>query len=208
MAYNQPFQSSYRNVLLVTNNETAQVDTLYAQFYQYGAWTDNPCKGNAEASEWTCSQYLEWMDERNCARACSDAPLQQKLAEGLSNWTPLKNKVDYCLAETSTGMCSLQFHPGITVGVLVLNAFKTSIMIVIVLLSISWKEGPFLTVGDAIGSFLGRKDSTTETLSLISREDMETLKKISSRTSKTFRTERFLWSKAVSRRRWILSLGL
>jgi hypothetical protein len=78
--------------------------------------------------------------------------------------------VDYCLSEKSEPRCKVQFTRTIAIVVTVLNFLKA---ILIFYTALGTKENPLLTMGDAVASFLERKDETTRGMCLLSVRDVK-----------------------------------
>jgi hypothetical protein len=78
--------------------------------------------------------------------------------------------VDYCLSEESESRCKVQFTLTIAILVTALNFLKA---ILIFYTALGTKENPLLTMGDAVASFLERKDETTRGMCLLSVRDVK-----------------------------------
>ncbi|PWY87377.1 hypothetical protein BO70DRAFT_287518 [Aspergillus heteromorphus CBS 117.55] len=77
--------------------------------------------------------------------------------------------VDYCLSQAATEHCELQFSPMIALLVLACNIVKIVCMF---LTARTDRRDIFLTVGDAVASFLTRPDPTTAGMGLLSRANL------------------------------------
>ena len=119
------------------------------------------------------SDPFDWICSQNGVTACLDGttkvcPVAYKSIVR-ANWTPLGNKIEYCLSETVTQTCKLHFATSIAWTVIAFNASKVVILIGIFLFV---RENPLATMGDAVSSFLQRKDETTSGLCLMSRDQI------------------------------------
>ena len=108
------------------------------------------------ADGWACIDERLECDAESCRNAskCSAS----SVAMGPGNWTMNGYHVQNCLARRTTEKCSVQFVIPILIVVTVSNLCKTVCMIV----SLTLKERPLLTQGDAIASFLASPDIHTE----------------------------------------------
>ena len=77
--------------------------------------------------------------------------------------------VEYCLSRKLTEQCELHFSPAICLVVIVCNIIKVLCMS---LTALSNRTDIFLTVGDAVASFLSRPDPSTERMGLVSRSNL------------------------------------
>ncbi|GLB20877.1 hypothetical protein AtubIFM61612_010825 [Aspergillus tubingensis] len=77
--------------------------------------------------------------------------------------------VEYCLSWKLTEQCELHFSPAICLVVIVCNIIKVLCMS---LTALSNRTDIFLTVGDAVASFLSRPDPSTERMGLVSRSNL------------------------------------
>ncbi|PYH29891.1 uncharacterized protein BO87DRAFT_410151 [Aspergillus neoniger CBS 115656] len=77
--------------------------------------------------------------------------------------------VEYCLSRKLTEQCELQFSPAICLVVIVCNIIKVLCMS---LTALSNRTDIFLTVGDAVASFLSRPDPSIERMGLVSRSNL------------------------------------
>ncbi|PYH98138.1 hypothetical protein BO71DRAFT_317030 [Aspergillus ellipticus CBS 707.79] len=111
-----------------------------------------------ENGTWAQEVGVQATDDVACARDYRMAALE--------TWPYV---VDYCLSHETSEHCELQFSPAICVVVLACNAVKVVCMF--------WtaradRKEIFLTVGDAIASFLTRPDPATARMGLLSRANL------------------------------------
>ncbi|KAH5426660.1 hypothetical protein HBI47_117900 [Parastagonospora nodorum] len=81
---------------------------------------------------------------------------------------PYRWPVDYCLSERAEPRCRLHFSPTIAIIVTTLNFFKAALMFSVVYIV---KDNPFMTIGDAVASFLDERDTATSGIGLLSIYD-------------------------------------
>ncbi|GKZ57347.1 hypothetical protein AnigIFM49718_002657 [Aspergillus niger] len=77
--------------------------------------------------------------------------------------------VEYCLSRKLTEQCELQFSPAICLVVILCNMIKVLCML---LTARRDRTDIFLTVGDAVASFLTHPDPSTERMGLVSRSNL------------------------------------
>jgi len=85
------------------------------------------------------------------------------------DWAPLGNRVDHCLSEQVPGLCRVQFSLSIAWTVIAFNVSKVAILLIVFFFL---REDPLTTMGDAVASFLDRKDETTAGLCLMTRNQI------------------------------------
>jgi hypothetical protein len=120
------------------------------------------------------------------------------------NWKPFGLDVHHCLSEPIKQHCKIQFTTPIAYGVLAFN-FGKAFVLWIVYLTI--RESPLMTMGDAVASFLEKKDYTTENFCLMGKADVLRWSKSSSTSGRSIlkpTTKR--WGSVVSKGRWITFL--
>jgi hypothetical protein len=128
-------------------------------------------------------------------------------------WMPMNNKVKYCLSERSDEQCKLEFSPQLAWVVVAFNLVKACILGFAFL---SIKENPLMTMGDAVASFLTRRDDMTKDLCLMDKRKVKMWEKpgwanaggLAKPLPLTFERSTTLWRSVVSRRRWVTCLGL
>ena len=153
-AYSGQFQTK-GNLLLVIDNATSSTNALSIQYMSTLYCNDN--------SQWVCG----------CTSGAPPCYLDPKLKEIQSKsaeWSPLNVHVAYCLAERVPQLCKVQSSLYIAVVVICLNLFKAAIMLY---LATQTKETPFMTVGDAIASYIEVPDAETKDMCLVSKADLE-----------------------------------
>jgi hypothetical protein len=84
-----------------------------------------------------------------------------------NNWSPFGSKVSYCLSETISPRCRVQFVPLLAYIVIFFNFAKAGILLYTVFYI---GEDPLMTMGDAATSFLKQRDNSTRDLCLMSKK--------------------------------------
>jgi hypothetical protein len=122
-------------------------------------------------------------------------------------------KINYCMSERTLPKCRLEVSVYILVAVIVCNIIKSAAMF--------WtlprqRETTFVTLEDAISSWLDRPDETTIHRCLMSKKDvLQSFKRSSSSASENDTPlpmpfslrQRQRWYKAVSPKRWAVSMA-
>lgn len=181
--YAESIQTKRRNVLLVTAddrmpppNSTEQGTVI--NIYAYTSFE----AGAASSSTWVLELY-KWICSGLDPNLRSQSPCSNHIS-GIKNasesWTvsltgyydldrPPNYPVDYCLSEAAEPRCKVQFLLPIAVLITVLNFFKA---VLIFYTALKKGEDPLLTMGDAVASFLERRDETTRRMCLLSVKDV------------------------------------
>ncbi|KAH7088113.1 hypothetical protein FB567DRAFT_591531 [Paraphoma chrysanthemicola] len=114
--------------------------------------------------------------------------------------------LSYCLSEILPERCQVQLSQTILYIVIAFNFLKVVLMI-----SMVWRlnDETIVTVGDAIRSFLQSADDSTRNCCLMSRSTIDKIWKTTEpRHAQRYHGKTQPWFKAVSGRRWGLSLSL
>jgi hypothetical protein len=198
--YAQALQTQRRNLLLVVASNTSLTppsgrfngtDIYAAEQYSVPGILDGI---DTDPYEWICLQSLS---------ANADTPCMDYLPEirkDPASWAPLGDTVDYCLSERSPpDQCSLRFTKYIAILVTVLNLLKAAVMCYVAL---GIKENPVMTMGDAVASFLEKRDLTTRDMCLLSMRDARHRGGYFRVGPKQFEHKGHLWKDVVSKERW------
>jgi hypothetical protein len=203
-AYATTFQTSYGSLILVTNNTGFTGTSFYDESTQSGG-AGIGC--TPDPFGWICgNQRFSYCFGDTPQGACSLGQVDA------TNWKPFGSKVDYCLSESVQQRCRVQFTPQIAYTVIAFNFAKSSILLFTFLFI---KENPLMTVGDAVASFLRRRDETTRSLCLMSKEDISWWQRPSAYpltpngpAPRPLQISTKRWAFVVSRRRWATVLLL
>jgi len=143
---------------------------IYSLSYFSASDTQNPDQAG-DIYRWICSDNPEWWSYPGPRKRCTE--LIDSIKSAPKDWKVGYTKtypVDYCLSEKAEPHCKLQFTLGIAILVTLLNLFKA---ILIFYTAIGIKENPLLTMGDAVASFLEKRDETTKGMCLLSVSDVK-----------------------------------
>lgn len=212
--YAQTFQTTYGDLLLVT--EQVSTNTSYVYLTTQGVL--NPrlyldlTPPEADPYKWLCPS--DWRDD--CEVYLPTIQSQIKTDDWSVGGTSSSGggwKVDYCLAEKARQFCKLQYSFPLTMVVITFNLVKSAILCY---MWFGMKEAPILTIGDAIASFLRRPDPYTKGGCLLLNREAESKFRSSSASIKRYPLheprkyvrKRRRWGSAVSTRRWVFSIFL
>jgi hypothetical protein len=163
--YETTFQSKYASVVLISdafdgNTDVPAADTavIYvdtARVPGAGEYIDTV------PYHWICDDKLDGLYyDYNCADRVGNV-------KSGDEWVVGGYKIDYCLAERTAEKCTLEYSLPLAIIVICVNFVKA---LLICLAPSLLGDGPLLTIGDGIGSFLRRPDETTEGNCLLTRE--------------------------------------
>lgn len=169
--YANGFLDVASDVIVVTtsvSNESS--DPLIWTRYPQRALSRNGKDGNKDPYNWICHDDLEKQNttESRLGREKKYDYCTNKVIKQINNhpdpWTVYGEPVDHCIYRPQKQECSLLFNQWMMFAVLVCGFFKTAI-IVWTCIRHSRSEN-LRTFGDAVASFLERKDDTTKGLAL------------------------------------------
>lgn len=207
-AYNVRYQTTYGSVLLVSDDSTPIVhDNCHYECSQ-NRTCPVPVRscGPAYDSGWMCdSDEGQWGEISECLVR---AP---QLRNNASSWKPsyrtnssnqLNGEIptNYCLAEKKEGLCFVQGSPTIAIVVLVMTLAKAIAMILVVRCITA---DSFVTIGDAISSFLAMPDPYTRSMCLASYADFRKMRDHWDHTPKMYNPTRACCFNVTGRVRWI-----
>lgn len=212
-AYRKDFITDRGDLLVVSS---ASSNTSLLRFWSAG-YLDGPYSDECLPYAWACMSHAP--GPVNIGHECDVRPEDWKI-DGLP--------VEYCLSKPAKESCELHFSLAIVIAVLACNLIK-----VLCIGLVAWMPSstPLLTLGDAVASFLSKRDPTTANNCLVSRyrfqrrnsrhfltcvcSDQATAKISSNITSRyqqrgwneavrTQKTKSYFWFNAASRGRWLL----
>lgn len=210
-AYAEDFQASPSDLFVVTQDNVPYLNSsLPAVLYAEEVFNPLPV---IDPYSWICTQF-----PRTSTSLCSDHISSFK--SNISSWQPFGHQVDYCLTQgheevgplnSLTGQCRVQLDLSVALIVGIVNLVQVILMCVSI-----WgvRNTPLLTNGDAILSFLEDPDSTTQSMSLLEKSDVQRFKVPKKKTQaaqsvkwlsspKSFVGTRKRWYTAVRKGRWI-----
>lgn len=192
--YGTDFISGWADVIAITHDNGSFVnETMF--FAQFSAGGPN-------------SGTYDWMCYRDFKEAYADSCNIKDLKKNASEWVINGKRVDYCLAHKVPQHCIVQYSLGILVSVIVANAVKCAAMLATLL---KRHDPTFVTIGDAIASYLERPDKSTKGRCFMSREDVTNWE---SGTDQEPSPKMFVghmkrkWFSAATRMRWATTFGL
>lgn len=174
-AYETPFGSDYRNVLAVTQVSDDGNSSV--------KWMEKMNPLSTDTTSWTCRYIRDGStkDLENPEGARPNPKCSTKYAANNStNWavgyygfrpensthSSLRSyPISHCLVEPMPpGLCSLNYDLWLLITVILANTIKVVVMTTTIL---KVTNHPFITLGDAITSFLEYPDSTTKERCLV-----------------------------------------
>lgn len=167
------FPSAYKEeILAVKSNSSLHWVTLSS---------DGSLYNKADRYGWLCDIW------GTREPACTNADAKAYAATG--NWTIYGWPVSACISQLLEEKCSVNYHLGIAITVILANLGK-SICIALVCLWLA--DQPFLTIGDAIVSFLRAPDQSTIGCCLLDRRDVQSQWKDSHRAERQLPPKAYL----------------
>ncbi|KAH8798764.1 hypothetical protein DL96DRAFT_1539440 [Flagelloscypha sp. PMI_526] len=194
-AYTQRILADRSNVILVASN-TPQDDAFAARF-------NNRCQNpNADIIQpATEVKYYEF--PTNCST------LYRDIRDNASRWAVSGFNIDHCLSQTPESQCSFNAAISLLVVVIVFNVFK--IVAMVYTLS-ALQDKPLITIGDAVESFLVRRDSSTTGKHLLTAEKVRDGDILSTKNSESLEDPlrsnnmQLRWWRSASKARWSVAL--
>jgi hypothetical protein len=201
------FQTSRGSLILVTNDSASLPEPFFYDT-SLSTITKNGCRPDAYA--WICGQGR---GDNNCFSHPPPPSCSSQISSLDPNtWKPLGSTVSYCLSEAIGQRCRLEFSPQIAGVVIVFNFIK---VLILAYTFFCLNEDPLMTMGDAVASFLGKRDETTKELCLMGKDNVEWWENTHpSREGGSipepwpFFAARQKWSKVVSTGRWGICMTL
>ena len=188
--YGVDYLSSRRHAVVVVSNSSSPDPLLGILDWTYGQ----------SQNSWVCGASLG--DNMTLVPlSLSDFDCSISVALSNNSWYMADQPVEYCLSEPVPDICRLQFAVPIMVVVLSCNFVKLFCMAFTV-----WtcREFSMVTLGDAVSSFLERRDPYTNGMCTVTKKDIE--KRAWPRNQPTrWENRRNFHFEAVGVRRWILS---
>lgn len=190
-AYTNLFQSTRRNVVLVSSNKNATNSIL-----QYDA-VDFSADSSLDDNWWLCS--MGGNDGGNLFCRPEDH------VSSTGQWSVWGFPIEYCLSEKVEDVCTLQFSSVVMFVVIGFNLLKMSLMSWVIFKNDA--EHILTSTGDAVASFLKYEDETTKMMCLANKREMKRFWQTQGMAN-PFSRRRKHWSSAVSRWRITFFLAL
>lgn len=193
-AYSEKYLVGRGDLVLITSNLNASVPMLLAREV-----TGFDTASNI-ADDWRCNAYagLDCTTDDLLAD-----PSAWKLNDSLAlNWNVTYSQqydIQYCLSQPLPERCTVQLSYTLMGAVIVCNFVKLSCMLLMLL---HRRFAPLVTIGDAIESFMLKRDATTQNMCLADKaafnnQDWQQL-------AKPWLRKRRFWFASASIKRWIL----
>ncbi|KAH8153021.1 uncharacterized protein LAJ45_02608 [Morchella importuna] len=198
-AYGKQMISDRRDVIIVTDGSAG------AKF--------TGSHGFQEAGTNTGRQPFDWLCDSTGVTTLS-CNIDDAIAR-IDNWKMNGGNVQYCLSEYMEENCSLGYSLQIMTIVIVCNVIKCICMLLAVFLSRNLDD-TLVTIGDAIESFLNKKDLTTTGMCTASKKDIKdgvwgpVMAQGLSRPlqARIWTPQRKAWFRAAGIWQWVLCIGL
>ena len=191
--YAKEFQQRGRLFLVVDNSSLPAILSL-------------DCGDN---TRWVCcgaSAYLKDSSINDGNTPCEFTEGIDKIRLNVSKWAPGtgEERIAYCLSEEMPSMCKIFASVDLAVVVIIFNSIKAAAMFAVA----KWAEdSPLMTIGDAVASFVSKRDPFTKGMPPVSRDEVASWGKWELWASK-FEGERQPVYTAVGKRFWILICSL
>ncbi|KAH8834595.1 hypothetical protein DL96DRAFT_1522330 [Flagelloscypha sp. PMI_526] len=148
--------------------------------------------------DWICGYVLD----------CNQR--SRELRNSASTWAVNGFNVDYCLSQKQESQCSFNAAISLLVVVIVFNVFKIAAMAYTLY---ALQDKPLITIGDAVESFLVRKDSSTSGKHLLTAEKVRAGAKFSKEISEPLEDDikhhdvKLRWWRSASKARWSVAFS-
>jgi hypothetical protein len=192
-AYSQKLIPNRRHVVLVSSTKNATNSVLAFDASEIAN------EGGEDPTNWICSRDTAASDE-----TCDASPFLQ----APQDWAVFGFPIMYCLSEQTEGSCSVRFSSDLAVVIIVCNFIKLCVEIYI--LFFGGLDQALTCVGDAIASFLTFEDTQTRDMCLLSINEVSNGLRypLIGRRPRCYLLSRPRWAKAISLKRWTLSLAI
>jgi hypothetical protein len=191
-AYSAAFQTTRGSLILVIENTPFE-------HYSYSFDNDQDCPRDPVG--WLCNTENCYEED---GEPCSPSQVD------VSNWKPFGSKVNYCLSEVLEQRCKIQLTPNLAYVVCTINLLKTVILIYTYFLV---RENPLMTMGDAVASFLTKRDHTTTGHCLMGKDEVQAWANPPGGVPKkpepkSLDRKRKRWGSVISKQRWTVFIIL
>ncbi|KAI9714164.1 MAG: hypothetical protein M1812_006492 [Candelaria pacifica] len=210
--YATDFINSHRNLVIIVDDPTAKgvaKGSSIGGVYLYDYIGEDAVSGSTyDPYSWICPPGLIPSNNYDDRIYCNNI-IESQVIPKADQWNPNGWKSKYCLSEPVTGKCSLSFSLVVIVIVIIFNIGKA--------LSMLWvafriTDHPLITVGDAISSFLNKKDATTRGICMVTKDDIKSQSLLWKpdifAVPLEYRPKRRRWFWSASKARWLITLLL
>lgn len=150
--YSVPFQSEYRNVIVVLSKEGQQP----AMERQARAYHSMPF--DATPGAWLCEKYSATRYGASC---------NMDIHGDNGEWVLMEAAVSHCLVQSGQPVCRIIFSLPLLLAVIAANVVKLASMVIILC---HYNQPTLVTLGDGIASFLEQPDPHTRDMCLWSKK--------------------------------------
>ncbi|KAF9060840.1 hypothetical protein BDP27DRAFT_1272764, partial [Rhodocollybia butyracea] len=162
--------------------------------------------GNRAPFDWICEVSQEMISNWAQGGSCSTEWREINPVNWRIDVDPVIGKsseVRYCLSETTTSRCQLQFNLPLLAIVVAFNAVKVTCMAIV---ATRMRDNPLVTLGDAIASFSNSPEPLTKDICLVSESYLEGLdnNKDTASLSVAYQPQKTRWITTASRQHWII----
>jgi hypothetical protein len=205
-SYAQDFQAFTSDLFVITQDNVSYLNaSLPAILHAEQVLNTLP---EIDPYSWICSQFPQ-----TNTNPCSDHISAFKA--NISSWQPFGHQVDYCLTQgyvkngpfnPLAGQCRVQLDLSVALIVGIVNLVQVVLMCVSIF---GVRNKPLLTNGDAILSFLEDPDSTTQSMSLLEKSDVQRFK-VPKKNAQAAQSVKWLSSPKYfvdTRKRWYTAVG-
>ena len=165
-AYAVPFVTDRSNVVLISNPISKDVPyknvNLSTSLWYITYKSQDHAYSNPYPYAWMCDRFDSYPEDVICNKTY---PTKQAAA---GDWIVKNFNITGCSSQKVKELCSVKFHLGIGITVILANLGKAICMAVVCVLV---ADRPILTIGDAVTSFLRTPDRSTRGRCLWSKED-------------------------------------
>ncbi|KAF2489259.1 hypothetical protein BU16DRAFT_567439 [Lophium mytilinum] len=209
-AWTKGYQTVYSSLLLVSKNSSVSDgdDPVLEMDWDY-PMTRHLFKGwEYDPFQWICqADRPESVDDYQVATPCMGKELN-RVTDNPSEWVVWRYEVSHCLSKSAPRHCKICISLPLMLVVIAMNVVKAAIMIGVARRT---RNGPLLTIGDAISTYLEDSDPYTKGLSASGKSYFVNHSKQehpwhTSAYQLTLKRQR--WFTAVSRKRWIFCIAL
>ena len=199
-AYAQDFISTRGDLLVISSNLNTSIPVVCIKDGDNADDADGTIYLSDLRYDWICSSHPSAISGEydQCDIINSVLPYS-------ANWTITAHdgiganySVQYCLSEPVDAHCRVQFSIAIMSIVIGCNCLKVLCMVLILRYQ---RSQPLVTLGDAIASFLGKADPTTENLCLAEKDWFS--RKSWGRALIKWKGQRYWWFSSASTKRWL-----
>ena len=200
-AYGTGFQSTYGDLILVTNVTMPPLCYQYSSLDPEVANLDNSDQPIIDPFSWVCNQSNGiWLNQSTCPSILGAT------RDNSTNWHPFDMTVSYCLAAVEKDRCELKISVPLLLFVITFSLVKVAVLGSFLLF---FNDTPLLTIGDAVASFLQEEDDTTKSLCLMGKQDIGWWHIVGKdRVPRPYESVRQTWGVAASGSRWMFCVLL